>query len=64
MGDEKEKFANELCAAGVAMRKAQKDYFRNRTQENLYRAKDAEAYFDRALRAYANFGHPLHPTLI
>jgi len=64
MDAEKEKFANELCASGVAMRKAQKEYFRNRTQDNLYRAKDAEADFDRALRAYANFGHYLNPTLL
>ena len=55
---------NELYAAGVAMRKAQKAYFKDKTQPNLYAAKDAEDRFDRALRACAASGKPTQPKLI
>ena len=55
---------NALYAAGVAMRKAQKAYFKERTNPNLYAAKDAEDRFDRALRACAASGKPTQPKLI
>ena len=55
---------NELYAAGVSMRKAQKAYFKERTNPNLYAAKDAEDRFDRALRACAASGKPTQPKLI
>ena len=55
---------NELYAAGVSMRKAQKAYFRNRTQQNLYAAKNAEDRFDRALRACSASGKPTQPKMI
>lgn len=62
--DGKRKLMNELYAAGVAMRKAQKSYFKDRTQPRLYAAKDAEDRFDRALRACAESGKPTQPNLI
>jgi len=64
MTPDKDKLSDDLFSAGLAMRKAQRAYFRNRTQENLYAAKDAEDDFDRALRAYANAGNPLQPTIL
>ena len=62
--DGKRKLMNELYAAGVAMRKAQKAYFKDKTQQHLYAAKDAEDRFDRALRACAASGKPTQPKLI
>ena len=59
--DGKRKLMNELYAAGVAMRKAQKAYFKDKTQPHLYAAKDAEDRFDRALRACAASGKPPTP---
>ena len=59
--DGKRKLMNELYAAGVAMRKAQKSYFKDKTQPNLYAAKDSEDRFDRALRACAASGKPPTP---
>jgi len=64
MDAEHEKFANELYVFGLAMRNAQREYFKLRTKENLYKALDAEKDFDRALRNFANVGHPLHPTIL
>lgn len=62
--DGKRKLMNELYAAGVAMRKAQKAYFKDKTKPNLYAAKDSEDRFDRALRACAASGKPTQPKLI
>jgi len=55
---------NELYAAGVAMRKAQREYFKLRIQERLYAAKDAEDRFDRALRACHALANPNQRPLV
>lgn len=55
---------NELYAAGVSMRKAQRDYFKDRTQANLVKSKVAEERFDKALAACATAGKPTQPTLL
>jgi len=55
---------NRLYKEGVHLRQAQRTYFRNRTQENLYKAKDAEQRFDDALRACHDLGKPTQQPLI
>ena len=62
--DRKRPLMNELYAAGVSMRKAQRDYFKDRTQANLVKSKVAEVHFDKALAACATVGKPTQPTLI
>ena len=62
--DHKRPIMNELYAAGVAMRKAQRDYFKDRTHANLVKSKVAEERFDKVLTACANVGKPTQPTLI
>ena len=62
--DRKRPLMNELYAAGVSMRKAQRDYFKDRTQANLVKSKVAEERFDKALAACATAGKPYQPTLI
>lgn len=54
---------NELFAAGVAMRTAQKKYFADRTNKNLVTSKLAEERFDQALAACRNLGKPKQSTL-
>ena len=62
--DRKRPLMNELYAAGVAMRKAQREYFKDRTRENLVKSKVAEERFDKALAACATAGKPVQPKLI
>ena len=62
--DRKRPRMNELYAAGVSMRKAQRDYFKDRTQANLVKSKVAEERFDKALAACSTAGKPTQPTLI
>ena len=62
--DRKRPLMNELYAAGVSMRKAQRDYFKDRTQANLVKSKVAEVHFDKALAACATVWKPTQPTLI
>ena len=62
--DRKRPLMNELYAAGVSMRKAQRDYFKDRTQANLVKSKVAEVHFDKALAACATAGKPTQLTLI
>ena len=62
--DRKRPLMNELYAAGVSMRKAQRDYFKDRTQANLVKSKVAEERFDKALAACATAGKLTQPTLI
>ena len=63
--DRKRPLMNELYAAGgVSMRKAQRDYFKDRTQANLVKSKVAEERFDKALAACATAGKPTQLTLI
>lgn len=62
--DRKRPLMNELYAAGVSMRKAQRDYFNDLTQANLVKSKVAEERFDKVLTACANVGKPTQPTLI
>ena len=47
--EEKRNFMNALYKAGVRLRKCQKAYFKERSRENLYAAKDAERDFDNIL---------------
>ena len=54
--DRKRPLMNELYAAGVSMRKAQRDYFKDRTQANLVKSKVAEERFDKALAACSTAG--------
>jgi len=54
----------DLIQSGIDMRKSQREYFKLRTIERLYAAKDAEDRFDRALRAVANAGNPIQPNLL
>ena len=54
---------NELFAAGVAMRKAQTVYFRERTQAALAASKAAENRFDAALQACRNVGKGVQQLL-
>ena len=42
-------FMRRICGAFLAMRRAQKDYFKNRTQENLIQAKELETTVDKLL---------------
>ncbi len=44
----------------VAVRRAQADYFRNRTKGNLIASKVAEADFDKAARTYVEGQHGRH----
>ena len=62
--DRKRPLMNELYAAGVSMRKAQRDYFKDRTYANLVKSKVAEERFDKALAACATAGKPTQPALI
>ena len=62
--DRKRPLMNELYAAGVSMRKAQLDYFNDRTHANLVKSKVAEVHFDKALAACATAGKPTQLTLI
>ena len=62
--DRKRPLMNELYAAGVSMRKAQRGYFNDRTQANLVKSKAAEERFDKALAACSTAGKPTQPTLI
>ena len=62
--DRKRPLMNELYAAGVSMRKAQRDYFKDRTHANLVNSKVAEERFDKALAACSTAGKPTQPTLI
>ena len=62
--DRKRPLMNELYAAGVSMRKAQRDYFKDRTQANLVKSKVAEERFDKALAVCATAGKPTQLTLI
>ena len=62
--DRKRPLMNELYAAGVSMRKAQRNYFKDRTQANLVKSKVAEEHFDLTLAACATAGKPTQPTLI
>ena len=62
--DRKRPLMNELYAAGVSMRKAQRDYFKDRTQANLVKSKVAEERFDKALAACSTAGKPTQLTLI
>lgn len=62
--DRKRPLMNELYAAGVSMRKAQRDYFKDRTHEKLVKSKVAEERFDKALAACATAGNPVQPKLI
>ena len=62
--DRKRPRMNELYAAGVSMRKAQRDYFKDRTQANLVKSKVAEERFDKALAACATAGKPTQLSLI
>ena len=62
--DRKRPLMNELYAAGVSMRKAQRDYFKDRTQANLVKSKVAEERFDKALAACDTAGKLTQPTLI
>ena len=62
--DRKRPLMNDLYAAGVSMRKAQRDYFKDRTHANLVKSKVAEEHFDMALAACATSGKPTQPTLI
>lgn len=62
--DRKRPLMNEIYAAGVAMRKAQRDYFHDRTHANLVKSKVAEERFDKALTACATAGKPTQLTLI
>jgi len=54
----------ELVQSGIFVRKMQREYFKLRTRERLYAAKDAEDRFDRALRAVANAINPTQPNLL
>lgn len=47
--EEKRNFMNALYKAGVRLRKCQKRYFKERTRENLYVAREAETAFDNIL---------------
>lgn len=47
--EEKRNFMNALYKSGVRLRKCQKAYFRSRSLDNLYAAKDAETAFDNIL---------------
>ena len=62
--DRKRQLMNKLYAAGVSMRKAQRNYFKDRTQAKLVKSKVAEVHFDKALAACANVGKPTQPTLL
>ena len=62
--DRKRPRMNELYAAGVSMRKAQRDYFKDRTQANLVKSKVAEERFDKALAACATAGKLTQLSLI
>lgn len=59
----KKPLMNELYAAGVAMRKAQREYFKYRTHERLVKSKVAEERFDRALERCRTAGKTVQPNL-
>ena len=59
----KKPLMNELYAAGVAMRNAQREYFKYRTHERLVKSKVAEERFDRALERCRNVGKTIQPNL-
>jgi len=54
----------ELIQSGIDMRKSQREYFKFRSQENLYKAMNSEDRFDRALRAVVNAGNQTQPILL
>jgi hypothetical protein len=60
----KKPLMNELFTAGVAMRKAQREYFKDRTHERLVKSKVAEERFDRALVRCRTAGKTVQPNLI
>ena len=53
---------NELFASAVACRKAQGEYFKLRTQDNLIASKKAEKRLDDALAACREHGKKPKPT--
>lgn len=46
--------AKDLIKLDVDMRKAQKEYFRIRTSQNLHKAKHLESLFDKEANAFLN----------